>query len=72
MATITIPITKELESFIEGELQAGTSDSKAHLVRYALSRLQEERALARLHEAELDITEGRVYQGDLNEILKKF
>jgi len=72
MTTITVPITKELASFIEGELKAGTSDSKAHLVRYALGRLQEERALARLQEAEMDIKENRVYQGDLKKLLKQF
>lgn len=71
MSTITVPITKELESFIEEELQAGTSESKAHLVRYALGRLREERALARLSEAKADIEEGRVYQGDLRKLLKK-
>lgn len=72
MTTITVPVTKELQSFIESEIRAGTSDSKAHLVRYALGRLQEERALARLQEAETDIKEGRVYQGDLKKLLKKF
>lgn len=72
MTTITVPITKELQSFIEGELKAGTSESKAHLVRYALGRLQEERAIMRLQEAETDIKEGRMYQGDLKKILKKF
>lgn len=72
MTTITVPITKELQSFIEGELKAGTSDSKAHLVRYALGRLQEERAIMRLQEAEADIKDGRVYRGDLKKILKKF
>ena len=72
MTTITIPITKELASFIEGEIKAGTSDSKAHLVRYALRRLQEERALSRLQEAEVDIKEHRVYQGDLRKIIKQF
>jgi Arc/MetJ-type ribon-helix-helix transcriptional regulator len=72
MTTITVPITKELQSFIEGELRAGTSDSKAHLVRYALGRLQEERAIMRLHEAEADIKESRVYKGDLKKILKRF
>lgn len=72
MTTITIPITKELHSFIESEIRAGTSESKAHLVRYALGRLQEERALSRIQEAETDIKEGRVYQGDLKKLLKKF
>ena len=72
MTTITVPISKELQSFIEGELKAGTSDSKAHLVRYALGRLQEERALSRLQEAETDVKEGRVYQGDLKKLLRQF
>jgi Arc/MetJ-type ribon-helix-helix transcriptional regulator len=72
MTTITVPITTELENFIESELRAGTSESKAHLVRYALGRLQEERAIMRLQEAEADIKAGRVYRGDLRKILKKF
>ena len=72
MATITIPINKDLEQFIDEELAHGTSESKAHLVRYALMRLQEERALARIEEAEADIRAGRVYRGDLRKIAKKF
>jgi len=71
MSTITVPITKELQSFIDEELRAGTSESKAHLVRYALARLQEERALARLQEAEADIKARRVYRGDLKKLLKQ-
>jgi len=72
MSTITIPITKELESFIESELAEGVSESKAHLVRYALRRLQEERVLTRLSEAEADIKTKRIYKGSLKQILKKF
>lgn len=72
MTTITVPITKGIASFIESELEAGTSESKAHLVRYALGRLQEERALARLQEAEMDIQDGRVYRGDLEKLLAVF
>lgn len=72
MTTITVPITKELESFISDELRAGASDSKAHLVRFALMRLREERALSRLMEAESDIKAGRVYKGDLKKLIKQF
>ncbi len=72
MTTITVPITKDLEDFIDSELRAGTGESKAHLVRYALVRLREERALARLQEAEMDIKENRVYRGDLKKLLKNF
>lgn len=72
MTTITVPITKELESFISDELRAGACDSKAHLVRFALMRLREERALSRLSEAEADIKAGRIYKGDLKKLIKQF
>lgn len=72
MTTITVPITKELEAFISEELNAGTSESKAHLVRFALMRLREERALSRISEAEADIKAGRVYKGDLRKLIKQF
>lgn len=71
MSTITVPITKELENFIEEEISSGTSETKAGLVRLALSRLQEERALTHLEEAERDIKDDRVYKGDLKALLKK-
>ena len=71
MTTITVPISKELEHFIEDEISSGTSETKAGLVRLALTRLQEERALSRLEEAERDISSGRVYKGDLRTLLTK-
>ena len=71
MTTITVPINKEIESFINSELAAGKSESKAHLVRQAIMRLREERALENLREAEEDITTGRVYKGDLKKLLSK-
>lgn len=70
MTTITIPISKELEDFIDEEILYGAIETKAGLVRYALSRLQEERALSRLQEAEIDIKHGRIYNGDLKKLLK--
>lgn len=71
MTTITIPINSELEDFINDEIKQGTSETKAHVVRYALARLREERAFARLEEAERDIKEGRVYKGNLHTLLRK-
>lgn len=70
MATITIPISKELEDFIDEEISYGAIETKTGLVRHALLRLQEERALFRLQEAEMDIKEGRIYKGDLKKLLK--
>ncbi len=71
MTTITVPINSELEEFIKSEIKNGTSETKAHVVRYALLRLREERALERLSEAESDIKEGRVYKGSLATLSKK-
>lgn len=71
MTTITVPINNELEQFINDELKSGKGETKAHVVRYALTRLREERAIERLHEAEIDIKEGRVYQGSLRALVKK-
>ena len=71
MTTITTPIDKELEEFINTEIREGNSETKAHVVRQALRLLREDRAYKRIHEAELDIKEGRVYKGDLRLLLKK-
>ena len=71
MTTITVPISIELENFIAEEISSGTSETKAGLVRLALSRLQEERVLSRLLEAERDSVLGRVYKGDLKTLLTK-
>ena len=71
MTTITVPINEELQNFIQSELNSGRSESKVHVVRYALQRLAEERALESLREAERDIKEGKVYKGDLRKIVSK-
>lgn len=71
MATITTPLDKDLEAFIESELREGRAESKAHVVRSALRLLREERALEHIREAEEDIRAGRVYRGDLRTLLKK-
>lgn len=71
MTTITTPIEKDLEEFIERELREGRSESKAHVVRSALRLLREERAFERIREAEEDISSGHVYKGDLKKLLKK-
>ena len=71
MSTITVPLPRDLEDFINDEVASGRGESKAHLVREALVRMREEKALHRLKEAEEDIKVGRVYKGDLAKLLKK-
>ena len=71
MTTITTPINKDLEDFINTEIREGNAETKVHVVRRALHLLRETRALERIREAAEDITEGRVYSGDLKKLLKK-
>ncbi len=71
MATITTPVGKDLEAFIEREVREGHAESKAHVVRRALQLLREERAFERIREAEEDIRAGRVYSGDLRKLAKR-
>lgn len=72
MATITTPLDKDLEEFINRELKEGRAESKAHVVRSALRLLREERALERIREAQADIRAGRTYRGDLRTLLEQF
>jgi Arc/MetJ-type ribon-helix-helix transcriptional regulator len=71
MTTITTPINKELEEFINAEVREGNAETKAHVVRQALRLLQEDRAYSRIREAEADVKEGRVYRGDLRKLIAK-
>ena len=71
MTTITTPIDKDLEEFINTEIREGNSETKAHVVRQALRLLREDRAYQRIREAEEDIRGGRVYKGDLRKLIKK-
>jgi len=71
MAIVTIPLDADLIAFIDEEIRAGNAETKTQVVRQALRRLREERAFSRLREAESDIREGRMIQGDLRKLLEK-
>lgn len=72
MTTISVPISSEQEKFINGLVKSGKAANKAHAVRYAIQRLEEEEAIAAVLEGERDAREGRVYRGDLRRLIKKF
>lgn len=71
MTTISVPITGEQEAFIKNYVKSGKAANKAHAVRYAIERLAEEEALESFRRGRADIQAGRVYYGDLDEIVKK-
>jgi Arc/MetJ-type ribon-helix-helix transcriptional regulator len=71
MPIITVPLEGTLFDFVEEEIREGNAETKTQVIRQALRRLRDERAFTRLKEAESDIREGRVVQGDLRALLDK-
>lgn len=72
MTTISVPITPSNEKFLDSLVKSGKAANKAHAVRQALDFYAEEELVKNILEAEMDIKAGRVFRGDLPEILKKF
>ena len=67
MATLSIPLTKELEEFIEEEVRLGKSENKASVVRKAIRLLAEQEAIFSVIKAEKEPT----LYGDLDKLAKK-
>lgn len=66
MSTITVPLTRELDLFIEEQLK-GNFSSKAELVRQALRFYREELAVRRILQARQEPS----LSGDLKDLIKK-
>ena len=71
MSTLSIPIGRDLEEFIDQMLAGKKAETKAEVVRRALELLKEEEAMKDLLEAKLDVERGRVYGGDLRKLAQK-
>jgi putative addiction module CopG family antidote len=67
MATLSVPLTQNLEAFIEEEVRLGRAESKAAVVRKALRLLAEEEAVLAVLKAEQEPT----LSGDLDALAKK-
>lgn len=71
MTTISVPIPHHMLEFIEREVKMGNFENKAAVVRKAISKFREDVAYESLLRAEKDIEEGRIFKGDLDELVKK-
>ena len=72
MTTLSVPVTAKNERFIDSLIKSGKAASRAHAIRQALEWYEEEQIIKDVLEAEMDIKAGRVFRGNLREILKKF
>ncbi|OIP65490.1 MAG: hypothetical protein CO060_01760 [Candidatus Yonathbacteria bacterium CG_4_9_14_0_2_um_filter_43_16] len=67
MSTLSVPLSPELEKFINSQVKCGRASNKADVVRRALTRLSEDEAVQAVLEASKEPT----LRGDLRELAKK-
>ncbi len=72
MPTISIPITNDLNEFIEEQVELGKAASKAELIRRAIIKFKEDEFIATVLKAEQEIKDGKALVGDLDELAKGF
>jgi Arc/MetJ-type ribon-helix-helix transcriptional regulator len=72
MTTLSIPVSGDLEKFIERMVKDGKGANKADVVRRALREYEENEAMKNILQSEKEFAEGKFLKGDLREILKKF
>ena len=60
MSTISVPLTAEIENFINHQVAIGRADSKAGLIRQAILRMEEEYYINEILEAEREMKEGKI------------
>jgi len=72
MTTISVPINAKQEKFIVSLVKSGIAANKAHAMRLAIDKYQEEKLINDILESERDIKAGRILHGDLRELVKKF
>ncbi len=70
MSTISVPLTAEIENFINLQVSIGRADSKAGLIRQAILRMEEEFYINEILEAERELKEGKIIRGNLRELVK--
>lgn len=71
MSTLSVPLTKQLEAFIDEMVRLGIAPNKAEVVRKALHRYAEDQAVDAILRSEQEARDGKVIKGDLRKILKK-
>ncbi len=71
MTTLSVPISGDLEKFIERMIQDGRGANKADVVRRAIRQMSEDEAVEAVLRAQREITLGKGLNGDLRKLMKK-
>lgn len=68
MSTLSVPLTPELEKFINDQVKSGYAANKADVVRRALTRFSEDEAVEMILRAQKEIADGKGLRGDLRKL----
>ncbi len=72
MSTLSVPLTPDLEKFINNQVKSGRAANKADVVRRAIRAMEEEEAVQAVLEAQREVDEGKILRGDIRKLMKKF
>ena len=72
MTTISIPITSELNEFIEEQVGLGKATSKAELIRRAIIKFKDDEFIASVLKAKQEIKQGKALVGNLDKLAEGF
>jgi len=70
--TISIPISTELNDFINEQVRLGKASSKAELIRRAIVQFKEDTFVNTILQAKQEIRSGKALKGDLDTLAEGF
>lgn len=70
MSTLSVPLTSELEATVARLVKNGFAETKAEVVRRAITRLAEDEAVNAVLMSQKEAREGKVFEGDLRKLVK--
>lgn len=71
MSTLSVPLTPRIEEMIEQMVKEGVAENKAALVRRAIEKFAEEKAIMDVLISEREASQGKIFRGDLRKIVGK-
>ena len=70
MSTLSVPLTPEMEKFINDQVKSGRAANKADVVRRAIRAMEEEEAVQVVLQSRREIAEGKGLEGNLRKLAK--
>ncbi len=71
MSTLSVPLTKNLETFVDDMVNRGIAANKAEVVRQALTRYAEDQAVELVLQSMRELNEGKALEGNLDDLLER-